>query len=68
MYGWGDNKSGELATHKIISVPAPKVIDMPVELQKEPEQDKKTKKEQKILDTSQVFCGKKISGISTACG
>jgi len=74
LYGWGENRSGELATIRSINTfQAPKVIDMPLELQKQPEekqdkQDKKTKKEVKILETSQVFCGKKISGISTACG
>jgi len=73
LYGWGENRSGELATIGINNCQAPKVIDMPLELQKQPEekqdkQDKKTKKEVKILETSQVFCGKKISGISTACG
>jgi hypothetical protein len=68
LFGWGDNKSGELAHSGLVAIPAPKEIELPGDLKKVEEQDKKTTLEKRHVSTSQIFCGRRVSGLVSASG
>lgn len=69
LYGWGNNKYGQLATKKAITIGAPKKIDLPEHIiLDETNIDLDSIKVKENIVIEKIFCSNKYSGILLSNG